>query len=87
MPSDRSPVFRKAIIPWYNSKTVCVLTIAFMLLVFLFGLAGISVAREHEDYNGYIWVPLMLVVMSAGIIVFNIIRLIRQRTSRKSLSL
>lgn len=84
MPSDRSPVFRKAIVPWYHSKTVCMITIAFMLFVFLFGLAGISVAREHEQYNGYIWVPLVLVVLSGGIIVFNIIRLIRQRTSRKS---
>ena len=82
MLSDKNPVFRKAIIPWYNSKTVCGITIAFMLFVFLFGLAGISVAREQEQYNGYIWVPLVLVVLSGSVIVFNIIRLMRQHTSR-----
>ena len=81
MPSDKSPVFRKAIIPWYYSKTVCWITIAFMLFVFLFGLAGISVAREHEQYNSYMWVPIILVVSSGGVIVFNIIRLIRRYTS------
>ena len=82
MPSEKSPVFRKAIIPWYHSKTVCGITIAFMLFVFLFGLAGISVAREQEQYNGYIWVPIVLVVLSGAIVVLNIIRLIRRHASR-----
>lgn len=82
MPSDKGPVFRKAIIPWHRSRTICGLSIAFMLIVFLFGLAGISVARGQEQYYGYIWVPLILVVLSGGIIVLNIIRLIRQHLSR-----
>jgi len=81
MPSDKSPVFRRAIVPWYQSKTVCWISIALMLFVFLFGLAGISVAREHEQYNGYVWVPIILVVSSGGVIVFNVIRLIRRYTS------
>jgi hypothetical protein len=82
MPSNKSPVFRKAIIPWYHSKTAYGVTIAFMLLVFLFGLAGISVARENIQYNGYIWVPLVLVVLSGGIILFNILRLIRRHAAK-----
>ena len=82
MHSDKSPVFRKAIIPWYHSKAVYGIAIAFMLFVFLFGLAGISVAREHEQYNGYIWVPIVLVVLSGAIVVLNIIRLIRRHASR-----
>jgi hypothetical protein len=81
MPSDKSPVFRKEIIPWYHSKTVCWISIAFMLFVFLFGLAGISVAREHQQYLGYVWVPVVLVVLSGGVIAINIIRLIRRYTS------
>ena len=84
MPSEKIPVFRKAIIPWYRSKTFCGITIAIMTFVLLFGLAGISVAREHEQYNGYIWVPLVLVALSGVVIAINIIRLIRQHTSRKS---
>ena len=82
MPSHKSPVFRKAIIPWYHSKTAYGISIAFMLLVFLFGLAGISVAREQIQYSGYIWVPIVLVVLSGAIVIVNIIRLIRRHTSK-----
>ncbi len=82
MLSDKSPVFRKAIIPWYHSKTAYGVTITFMLFVFLFGLAGISVARANIQFNDYIWVPMVLVVLSGGIIMFNIIRLIRRHASK-----
>jgi len=82
MLSAKSPVFRKAIIPWYHSKTAYGVTIVSMLLVFLFGLAGISVARENIQFNGYIWVPLVLVVLSGGIILFNILRLIKRHAAR-----
>ena len=82
MPSDKSPVFRKAIIPWYHSKTAYGITIFFMLLVFLFGLAGISVARANIQFNDHIWVPIVLVALSGSIMLFNIIRLIKRHTSR-----
>lgn len=82
MPSAKSPVFRKAIIPWYRSKTAYGVTIAFMLFVFLFGLAGISVARANAQFNDYVWVPIVLVVLSGGVILFNIMRLIRRRDAR-----
>ena len=82
MPSAKSPVFRKAIIPWHHTKTAYGITIAFMLIVFFFGLAGISVAREIIAYNDYVWVPIVLVVLSGGVILFNIMRLIRRRGAR-----
>jgi len=82
MPSAKNPVFRKAIIPWYHSKTASGVTIAFMLLVFVFGLAGISVANSNINFNSYIWVPLVLVVLSAFIITMTVIRLIRQHRAR-----
>ena len=59
MPSNKNPVFRKAIIPWYTSNTAYIIVIVFMLLVLLFALAGISVANANSVYNGYVWVPLM----------------------------
>ncbi len=83
MPTNKNPVFRKAIIPWYNSKTVYIIVIVFMLLVFLSALAGISVASEYPAYNGYVWVPIILLVLSAGIIITTMARLIK-RYSRKS---
>jgi hypothetical protein len=41
-------------------------------------LAGISVAREHPEYQGYVWVPAVLLAMSAGIIITTTARLIKR---------
>ena len=82
MPSDKSPVFRKPVIPWYQSKTAYGLTIAFMLIVLFVGLVGISVTREYEAFNGYVWVPALLVILSSCLIITSIIRLIRRYTSK-----
>jgi len=78
MPSNNIPVFRKAVNPWYQSKIVYGIGIIFMMLVLLFGLVGISVTREIEQYHNYVWVPVVLVVLSAGVMVSAIIRLIRR---------
>ena len=78
MPADKDPVFRKAVIPWYKSTSAYIIMIIFMLLVFFFALAGISVAREFSEYQGYIWVPAVLLAMSAGIIITTTARLIKR---------
>ena len=81
MPSEKSPFFRKPVIPWYQSKTAYSVTIVIMLVVFLVGLAGISVSREIDEYNGYLWIPAVLVILSVCLMIINIIRLIRRYTS------
>lgn len=81
MPSEKSPFFRKPVIPWYQSKTAYSITIVIMLVVFLVGLAGISVSREIDEYNGYLWIPAVLVILSVCLMITNIIRLIRRYTS------
>ena len=78
MSSDKIPVFRKAANPWYQSKMVYGLTITVMVLVLLFGLVGISVTREIEQYHDYVWVPVVLVVLSSGVMLSAIIRLFRR---------
>lgn len=78
MPADKNPVFRKAVIPWYKSTSAHIIMILCMLLVFFFALAGISVAREFPEYNGYVWVPAVLLAMSAGIVVTTTARLIKR---------
>ena len=78
MPFNKIPVFRKAANPWYQHKMVYVFTITFMLLTLLLGLVGISVTREIEQYHDYVWVPAVLVVLSTGVIISAIIRLIRR---------
>ena len=82
MPADKNPVFRKIIIPWYKSTSAYIMMIVFMLVVVLFALAGISVARGYPEYQGYVWVPAVLLVMSVAIIITTAARLVK-RYSRK----
>ena len=82
MPSEKNPVFRKPIIPWYQSKTAYSLTIGFMLIVFIVGLVDISVTREYDAYSVYIWIPSLLVILSGCLIIANAIRLIRRYASK-----
>ena len=46
--------------------------------VFLFGLVGISVAGATEDYRPYAWVPRLLVLASAVLIVSTAVRAFRR---------
>jgi len=78
MPLDKSPVFRKVVLPWYRSKVVYICVLVFMVLVFCFGLIGISVARENAAYRPHIWLPIILVVLSGGLLLSFGIRLIRR---------
>ena len=82
MLSEKSPVFRKIIIPWYHSKTAYILVIIAMLLVLVFGLLGITVAGEKTEYLDFVWVPLILVFLSGIIILTTIIRLVRRYTAK-----
>ena len=81
---DQNPLFRKTIIPWYDSEAVCIVVIVFMMIVFFFGVVGISVARENSEYHGYVWIAVLLVVMSAAVIFSTIIQLIKRHARRYS---
>ena len=78
MPAEKNPVFRKAVIPWYKSTSAYIIMIILMLLVFFFALAGVLVAREFPEYKGYVWVPVVLLAMSAGIVITTAARLIKR---------
>ena len=81
---DQNPVFRKSFIPWYDSETACIIVIIFMLVVFLFGVAGISVAHENVKYQEEIWVAVLLVVMSGWVLLPPTIRLMKKYIRRSS---
>jgi len=81
---DQNPLFRKVIVPWYDSESACYIVIFFMVLVFLFGFAGISSTRENIAYHEYVWVPVLLVLMSGGVIISTTIRLIKRYSRRFS---
>jgi hypothetical protein len=59
-----NPIYRKAIIPWYDSDLFCIITLILLFLVFYFGLTGIWAAAETPDYQAYVWVPAVLALTS-----------------------
>lgn len=79
---DQKPVHRKLIIPWHDSQTACLLVIGLMLLVFLFALVGVSTAGENTAFRGKIWLPVVLMLLSAGVLASTTIRLIRRLRHR-----
>jgi len=78
MHQDKNPVFRKAIIPWYDSTRTCWILIGFLLAIVLFGAAGVDEALQTPNYSGYVWVPLFLVVLGLGVIGSILIRMLRR---------
>lgn len=81
---DQNPVFRRVMIPWYDSETMCLVVIIIMFLTFLFGIAGISVTGENPRYHSYMWIALLIAVLSSGVIVSTTIRLIKRYVGRFS---
>ncbi len=84
MKLGQTPVFRKAIIPWYDSDAVCIGLILFAVAVILFAVAGISVAKDTPAYAGYIWVPVLLAVLAAAVLVSTGSRLVRRAIDRST---
>ncbi|MGD2272005.1 MAG: hypothetical protein PVI06_16505 [Desulfobacterales bacterium] len=81
---DRKPVYRKLIVPWYDSETVCFIIVVFMLLVLLFSLAGISVAGDNPQHHTHLWLPILLVLLSGAVVISTVIRLIKRYRYRYS---
>jgi len=79
---DQNPLFRKVILPWYDTDAACVLTGVFMAVVFGCALAGISVTREIPDGARHIWLPVTLLVLSVLGIVTVVVRLFRRHAHR-----
>ena len=81
---DQNPVFRKVIVPWYDSDAACFILIVCMGLVIFFGFTGISVALENTGYQDHVWVPVLLVIMSTVTIIITAARLAKRYFRRYS---
>ena len=79
-----TPLFRRAIVPWYDSDAVCYSVVALMTVILLFSIIGIVAAREGPEYRGDTWVPVLLVLMSLGVIVSTVVRLVMRNARRGS---
>ncbi len=84
MRREKSPVFRRAIIPWYDSNRVCWIVVSFTLATAVFSAVGIFAALEEPAYQNYFWLPLLLLLLSTGIAVSTLVRMFRRYIDRIS---
>jgi quinol-cytochrome oxidoreductase complex cytochrome b subunit len=78
MKLDHPPLFRKIIVPWYDSEIFCLVAIIFLFAVMLLGIVGINVAKSTQQYQEYLWMPSLLTVLSGGVVLSIVIRLVRR---------
>jgi len=78
MKLEQPSVNRKIIVQWYDSEIACLLAIIFLFPILILGLVGINVASDTEQYQAFVWVPLLLTILSAGVIFSIAVRLIKR---------
>ncbi len=84
MPREKTPVFRRAIIPWYDSDRACWIVVGFMFVTAIFSTVGLFTALEEPAYQNYFWLPLLLLLLSVGISTSTLIRMFRRYIDRLS---
>lgn len=79
---DQNPIHRREIVPWYDSEIACLILMIWMILSLLFGIVGIAVARQHPAYHQYTWVPVVIVMLSGGVVISAFVRLVKRHIRR-----
>jgi hypothetical protein len=74
----QDPVFRKIIVPWYDSDIICAGSAMMMIFVFLFALRGLNMALQIAEHPEFIWMPLILAGMSLCVFFTLAARLLRR---------
>jgi len=75
---DPNPLFRKAIIPWYDSNFAYWILLVAMIAIALFSWVGIDTAYEVPQYSSYAWVPWVLLLLSLATGLALAYRLVRR---------
>ncbi len=79
---DENPLFRRAPVPWYDSTLACILVAVAMAAVIFFTLTGVVVTFEQPEYQGYVWVPLVVLTPALLVLLTTIARLLRRHLAR-----
>lgn len=80
---DPNPLFRRVIMPWYDSTPVCWILLVAMVGLIFFSITGIMVAQNTPEYNYFEWVPWVLLSLS---VIFGLSvtwRLVQRRHPQK----
>lgn len=81
---DPNPLFRRIIMPWYDSTLLCWMLLLCMVALLLFSITGIVVAMDNPDYHRYVWVPWVLASLCFFVgfsVAYRLVR--RYQLSRK----
>ena len=81
---EQNLIYRKIIVPWYDSEAGCIIVLVVMGLVLLFAISGISVSHETVEYKTYGWVAELLIALSGWVMVSSGFRLIKRYIHRYS---
>ena len=78
------PLFRKVIFPWYYAKSVQIIIILAGLAIMFFAVIGIVVAGEYEHGHKFMWVPIILLVSAAILVIIAVVRIRRSSAQKPS---
>jgi hypothetical protein len=78
----KQPVFRRTIVPWYDSIPMCIFLAVFCLIVWVYSIIGIGVATVNLQFNTHIWMPRLLLLLSSIALVSLGTRLVKRYLSR-----
>ncbi|MFO7964159.1 MAG: hypothetical protein R6U50_09585 [Desulfobacterales bacterium] len=79
---DPNPIYRKIIVPWYDSESACFATILSMVPVMLFGISGILISRDPAQYRSPGWIAFLLTGLSGYVIISVSLRLLGRHLKR-----
>lgn len=80
---DPNPLFRRIIMPWYDSTPVCWAMLAVMTVLVYFSITGIVAAQSNPDYHRFLWLPWVLLVLSASMVLSVSWRMFQRRRQPK----
>ena len=69
---------KKQILSWYETTPVYIVLVLFSVATLIFSLMGIRVATEIPGFEKYVWVPRLLLTLSAVLIAALGFRLLKR---------
>lgn len=82
---ESTPVFRKSILPWYDTNAACWMLLLVMAAVLLFAIEGLRVAAGSSVYRAHAWLPFVLIVLSSAVLISLVVRLAKRFRNGASL--
>lgn len=74
----------KFVLPGRHAKGLQIMIFIAGLILMIFALMGIAVTREHEIWHRFAWLPVILFLAAAGLMVFAVLRLKRAAAQKAS---